>query len=94
MVNEGDERNYMRDIKPIKRDVPLDKDHQWHLDLPAITADSKTTKSPKRMGTTARRSNAKTDPRKAVAAEDRKGKNPDDPSATQPRQHSPCTPGR
>jgi len=48
MVNEGDERNHMRDIlKLIKRDVPLNKDHQWHLDLPAITADSKTHKVPK-----------------------------------------------
>ena len=48
MVNEGDERNHMRDIlKLIKRDVPLDRDHQWHLDLPTITADSKTFKAPK-----------------------------------------------
>jgi len=51
MVNEGDERNHMRDIlKLIKRDVPLDKDHQWHLDLPAITSDSKTHKVPKEDG--------------------------------------------
>ena len=51
MVNEGDERNHMRDIiKLIKRDVPLDKDHQWHLDLPAINADSKTHKVPKENG--------------------------------------------
>jgi len=51
MVNEGDERNHMRDIlKLIKRDVPLDKDHQWHLDLPAITADTKTLKAPKEDG--------------------------------------------
>ena len=51
MVNEGDERNHMRDIlKLIKRDVPLNKDHQWHLDLPAITADSKIHKVPKEKG--------------------------------------------
>ena len=48
MVNEGDERNHMRDIvRLIKRDIPLEKDHQWHLDLPLITADSKTHKVPK-----------------------------------------------
>ena len=48
MVNEGDERNHMRDIvRLIKRDIPLDTDHQWHLDLPAIKADSKTHKTPK-----------------------------------------------
>lgn len=47
MVNEGDERNHMRDIlKLIKRDVPLHKDHQWHLDLPAISSDSKTHQAP------------------------------------------------
>ena len=48
MVNEGDERNHMRDIvRLIKRDIPLEKDHQWHLDLPEIKADSKTHKVPK-----------------------------------------------
>ena len=48
MVNEGDERNHMRDIvRLIKRDIPLKKDHQWHLDLPEIKADSKTHKVPK-----------------------------------------------
>ena len=51
MVNEGDERNHMRDIlKLIKRDVLLMKDHQWHLDLPAITADMKTVKTPPKEG--------------------------------------------
>ena len=45
MVNEGDERNHMRDIvRLIKRNVPLETDHQWHLDLPQINADSKTHK--------------------------------------------------
>ena len=45
MVNEGDERNHMRDIvRLIKREIPLDTDHQWHLDLPQIKADSKTHK--------------------------------------------------
>jgi len=48
MVNEGDERNHMRDIvRLIKRDIPLDTDHQWHLNLPEIKADSKTHKPPK-----------------------------------------------
>ena len=48
MVNEGDERNHMRDIvRLIKRDIPLETDHQWHLDLPPIKADSKTHKVPK-----------------------------------------------
>ena len=45
MVNEGDERNHMRDIvRLIKRDIPLETNHQWHLDLPLIKADSKTHK--------------------------------------------------
>ena len=49
MVNEGDERNHMRDIvRLIKRDIPLEKNHQWHLDLPLIHADSKTIKVPKK----------------------------------------------
>ena len=48
MVNEGDERNHMRDIvRLIKREIPLETDHQWHLDLPPIKADSRKHKVPK-----------------------------------------------
>jgi ATP-dependent RNA helicase RhlE len=37
-VNEGEERTHMRNVmKLIQRDVPLEKEHPWHLDLPNIT---------------------------------------------------------
>ena len=34
MVNEGDERNHMRDIVRPSSGTSVGPDHQWHLNLP------------------------------------------------------------
>ena len=55
MVNEGDERKHMENIlRLIRRNIPLETDHQWHLDLPELEFDARTS-SPKGQGGSSRK---------------------------------------